>query len=82
MVSPEHDLSGLTFSIIRSLYPIQWSPSYEANLEGIGNLSRVGGGGVLSLEKGTDCGPTATELWLSRAKIVKKGELSSHYECA
>ena len=24
-----------------------------------------GGGGVLSLEKGTDCGPTAGELWLS-----------------
>ena len=41
------------------------------------------GGGLLSLlEKGTDCGPTAAELWLSRAKIVKKEGLSSHYECA
>ena len=25
----------------------------------------VGGGGVLGLEKGTDCGPSAAELWLS-----------------
>ena len=29
-----------------------------------------GGGGVLSLEKGTDCGLTATELWLSRDNIA------------
>ena len=41
-----------------------------------------GGGGLLSLEKGTDCGPTAAELWLSRAKIAKNEGLSSHYECA
>ena len=40
------------------------------------------GGGVLSLEKGTDCGPTAAELWLLRANIPKKEGLSSHYECA
>ena len=40
------------------------------------------GGGVLSLEKGTDCGPTAGELWLSRAKIAGKEGPSSHYECA
>ena len=33
-------------------------------------------------EKGTDCGPTAVELWLSRAKIAKKEGLFSHYECA
>ena len=38
----------------------------------------LGGGGVLSLEKGIDCGPTATELWLSQAKVVKKEGLSSH----
>ena len=31
------------------------------------------------LEKGTDCGPIAAELWLSRANNAKKGELSSHY---
>ena len=41
-----------------------------------------GGGGVLSLDKGTDCGPTAAELWLLRANIPKKEGLSSHYECA
>ena len=29
-------------------------------------------GGVLGQENGTDCGPTATELWLSRANIAKK----------
>ena len=28
------------------------------------------GGGVLRLEKGTDCGLTAVELWLSRAYIA------------
>ena len=31
------------------------------------------GGGGLSLEKGTDCGPTAAELWLSRQKLLKRG---------
>ena len=41
-----------------------------------------GGGGILSLEKGTDCGPTAGEVWLSRAKIAKKEGLSSHNEGA
>ena len=28
--------------------------------------------GVLGLEKGTDCGPTAAERWLSRYKMAKK----------
>ena len=37
------------------------------------------GGGVLDLEKGTNCGPTAAELWLSRPKMAKKGGLSSFY---
>ena len=40
------------------------------------------GGGVLSLEKGTDCRPTAAELWLLRVNIAKKEGRSSHYECA
>ena len=40
----------------------------------IGPGSRVwGGGGVLSLEKGTDCGPTAGERWLSRLTTAKRG---------
>ena len=42
--------------------------------------SRGGGDGVLGLEKGTDCGPSAAELWLSRANNAKKGGLSSHYK--
>ena len=33
-------------------------------------------GGLLSLEKGTDCGPTAGERWLSRPAAAKKGGLS------
>ena len=36
----------------------------------------VGGGGpegALGLEKGTDCGPTAGERWLSRPATAKKG---------
>ena len=40
-----------------------------------------GGGGVLSLKKGTDCGPTVEELLLSRVDIAEKGGgggLSSH----
>ena len=32
------------------------------------------GGGVLSLEKGTDCGLTTGERWLSRPATAKKGE--------
>ena len=32
-----------------------------------------GGGGVLGLEKGTDCGPSAAELWLLQANNAKKG---------
>ena len=35
-------------------------------------------GEVLGLEKGTDCGPSAAKLWLSRANNAKKGGLSSH----
>ena len=38
-----------------------------------------GGGGVLSLEKGTDCGPTDAEGWLSRPKMAKKRGLSSYH---
>ena len=41
-----------------------------------------GGGLLLSLEKGTDCGPTVVELWLASAKDAKKEGLSSHCECA
>ena len=35
-----------------------------------------GGGGVLCLEKGTDCGPTAGERWRSRPATAEKGGLS------
>ena len=38
---------------------------------------RGGGGGVLSLEKDIECGLTAAELWLPRAKIAEKEGLSS-----
>ena len=38
-----------------------------------------GGGGVLGLEKGTDCGPTAAERWWSRPKLAKKRGLSSYH---
>ena len=37
-----------------------------------------GGGGLLSLEKGTNCGPTSQELALSRAKMAtKRGAVQS-----
>ena len=32
----------------------------------------MGGGGVLSLEKGTNCSPTAGERWLSQPAVAKK----------
>ena len=38
----------------------------------VGKDARGGGGGVLSLQKGTDCGPTAGERWLSRPETAKK----------
>ena len=38
-----------------------------------------GGGGVLSLEKGTNCGPTAGERWLSQPATAKKGGLSFYH---
>ena len=44
------------------------------------------GGGVLGLEKGTDCGPTAVEQWLSRPKMAVlllhciKGGLSEYFD--
>ena len=41
--------------------------------------SYPGGGGVLGLEKGTDCGPTAAERWLLRPKMAKKRGLSSYH---
>ena len=45
----------------------------------LGSGWRPGGGGVLSLEKGTNCGPTAGEQWLSRPVTAKKGGLSSYH---
>ena len=36
-------------------------------------------GGVLGLEKGTDCSPTAAERWLLRPKMAKKRGLSSYH---
>ena len=36
-------------------------------------------GGALGLEKGTDCGPTAGERWLSRPAPAKKGGLSFYH---
>ena len=36
-------------------------------------------GGLLSLEKGTNCSPTSYELWLLRANMAKNGGLSTGY---
>ena len=40
---------------------------------------RTRGGGVLGLEKGTNCGPTAAERWLLQREMAKKRGLSSYY---
>ena len=45
--------------------------SHTAPLLHSGSLE-PGGGVVLSLEKGTDCGPTAGERWLSQPAMAKK----------
>ena len=49
------------------------------SLSDASSLARgAGGGGLLGLEKGTNCGPTSSGLWLSRADMAKKkGGLSS-----
>ena len=52
------------------------------NPHGDFSTSWVHPGGVLRLEKGTDCGMTAAELWLSQAKIAEEEGLSSHPGCA
>ena len=36
-------------------------------------------GRVLGWEKGSNCGPTAAERWLSQREMAKKGGLSSYY---
>ena len=36
-------------------------------------------GGALSLEKGTNCGPTAAERWLLKREMAKRRGLSSYY---
>ena len=38
-------------------------------------FSSTQGGGILGLEKGTDSGLTAAELWLSRHKNAKRGSV-------
>ena len=48
---------------------------YSPRAEGVGGRL----GGVLGLEKGTDCGTTAVERWLSRPKMAKKRGLSSYH---
>ena len=44
-----------------------WGMGRRGGIDGV-----WGGGRVLGLEKGTDCGPTAAELWMSRPKMAKK----------
>ena len=41
----------------------------------------VGVGRVLSLEKGTDCGQTAAELWLLRVNIARKRRKKGGWIC-
>ena len=43
------------------------------------SMNHGGGGGLLGLEKGTDCGPTAAEQWLLQPKMAKKRGLSSYH---
>ena len=69
----------LTCAMNRTYPCDEWNlPMWEMPLTCV-ILKTRGGGGVLSLEKGTDSGPSAVELWLSRANNAKKGGLSSHY---
>ena len=49
------------------------------SLHSLDMLLQDPGGGALGLEKGTDCGPTAGERWLSRPATAKKGGLSFYH---
>ena len=40
-------------------------------VEVVGEGSEPGGWGVLNLEKGTDCGLAAAQLWLSQDNVAK-----------
>ena len=41
--------------------------------------SQEGGGGVLSLKKGTNCSPTIKKLFLSRVYMAEKGVIHASY---
>ena len=63
--------------------PVAYLPLLTPNLlKCVPDPSPGGWRGVLSPEKGTDCGPNAGELWLLGANIAKKEGLSNQYECA
>ena len=57
----------------------RWEHTWTYHSCHVKKEGKVPGG---TLEKGTDCGPSAAALWLSHAKIAKKEGLSSHCECA
>ena len=74
----EHTSAGVSSSVM-----VCWHRVSCSYCTSVVSLNPGKGGGILRLEKGTDCGgPTAAELWLSRAKIVKMRGCGCHYECA
>ena len=62
----------------------EWPVRGRERLAGLATIAELSPrtwtpGGLLSLEKATNCGPTSLELWQSQADMAKKGGLSSHY---
>ena len=65
------------FKVVCPGCPLPWLESVGHTV--VSTRCPGGGGGVLGLEKGTDCGPTTAKRWLSQPKMAKKGRLSSYY---
>ena len=61
------------------LSPCMYRVGLAEGVVGVEGWSSSEVGGVLGLEKGTNCGPTNAERWLSRHEMAKKGGLSSYY---
>ena len=64
----------ITQYLIKDTLSCSPNPICLTALGTIDDLHPGGGRGALSLEKGTNCGPTTAEQWLSQSYMAKKRE--------